>query len=308
MSEWAINGFSNWSNFLLENVDDFIAMTYTALWLQRKGLHCWKESRVPQIQQDPHPKPVPDPGNNQTVRAWKHAQYKKSLQALRKHATQTPNSEHLYCVSHDHREVWGADPDPDTEKRKRCSQSWQWANRLSRPKSSSRCFSVCEGAIQKLGQRNQKLNWFEIGKSPEFDVSGTRGRGFSPTYTHILTDAYKLCSSTENRKHEAKLSVYLRLWARAAGSEYSKGITWRVQAAGRRFLCRASQPQRWGEEPRSNAVERLSRSAGKGTPGYRSDWEEVPKRRRSGNLCLDCFHWDKQQKMYSWMQMRKSWH
>lgn len=31
MSEWAINGFSNRSDFLLENVDDFIAMRYTAL-------------------------------------------------------------------------------------------------------------------------------------------------------------------------------------------------------------------------------------------------------------------------------------
>lgn len=48
-----------------------------------------------------------------------------------------------------------------------------------------------------------------LGKSPEFedltDVSGTRGRGFSPTYTHILTDAHKLCSCQFPFAYEHKL-------------------------------------------------------------------------------------------------------
>lgn len=46
MSEWAINGFSNRSDFSLENVDDFIAERHT---------DCREKVLI-----------VPDPGNNQT--------------------------------------------------------------------------------------------------------------------------------------------------------------------------------------------------------------------------------------------------
>lgn len=119
-------------------------------------------------------------------------------------ANQT-NSEHLYCVSRDHREVWGAAPDPDTEKWKRCSQR---ANRLCRPKSSSRCFSVREGAIQTLGQTNQKheLTWqISWVWRPDrcFRYKGAWFQSHLHPHTHWCSQALQL-------------SVSLRLWAQAA--------------------------------------------------------------------------------------------
>lgn len=65
---------------------------------------------------------------------------------------------------------------------------------------------------KRWDRQTKSMNW--LGKSAEFedltDVSGTRGRGFSPTYTHILTDAHKLCSCQFPFAYEHKLLQWIQ--------------------------------------------------------------------------------------------------